>query len=182
MILFEIDRVYGGSQPFLACLYQSVLLLCYYGMMHIGEVTMSPHVLRAMNVHMAKNKDKLLLILYSSKTQSQAHRPQKIKITSFRHEERNGAKWVHRHFCPFIKLRLYLRFRENYTSPQDQFFIFRDGQPLKPEHLTKVLRTMIKRIGLDPFYYSVHSLRIGRTSELIRFGVPVNEIERLGRW
>ena len=39
LILFEIARVYGNKQPYLAILYQSILLIGYYGLFRIGELT-----------------------------------------------------------------------------------------------------------------------------------------------
>ena len=50
--------------------------------MHVGELTASPHVLHAKNIHIGTNKNKILLILYSSKTHGKANRPQEIKITT----------------------------------------------------------------------------------------------------
>ena len=78
MILFEVERYFGGRaapQVYLEWLYKAIFILCYYGMMRIGEVTFSQHVARAKNVHMATNKDKLLVVLYSSKTHGKRHRP-----------------------------------------------------------------------------------------------------------
>ena len=87
MILFEVQHYFSnGNQWHLEILYKTVFALSYYGLMRVGEVTKSPHVLRAQNVHIATNKDKMLLILYSSKTHGKESRPQKIKITSNRTE------------------------------------------------------------------------------------------------
>ena len=82
MILFEVQRYFTGrNQVYLESLYKTLFAISYYGMMRIGEVMKSQHVLKASNVHMVTNKDKLLLLLYSSKTYDQGTRPQKIKIT-----------------------------------------------------------------------------------------------------
>ena len=82
MILFEVQRYFTGrNQVYLESLYKMLFAISYYGMMKIGEVTKSQYVLKASNVHIATNKDKLLLLLYSSKTHDQGTRPQKIKIT-----------------------------------------------------------------------------------------------------
>lgn len=87
IILFEVQHYFSnGNQWYLEILYKTVFALSYYGLMKVGEVTKSPHVLRAQNVHIATNKDKMLLILYSSKTHGKESRPQKIKITSNRTE------------------------------------------------------------------------------------------------
>ena len=115
MLLFEVERYFSGrSQYYLECLYKAVFILSYYGMMRVGEVTYSPHILKAKNVHMATNKDKLLMILYSSKTHDLRHRPQKIKITS--NKSYSTGKIAHRHFCPFKVLRTYIVLRGNYCE------------------------------------------------------------------
>ena len=88
MILFEIQRYFSPlNQYYLELLYKMIFALCYYGLMRVGEVTKSQHVLKAKDVHIAQNKDKILLVLYSSKTHTKGSRPQKIKITSNRNEK-----------------------------------------------------------------------------------------------
>ena len=61
-------------------------------------------------------------------------------------------------------------------------FIFKDWQPVKPVHLRKVLSKVLSAINLDHHLYSVHSLRIGRTSDLIKYGYDIETVKRLGRW
>ena len=181
MILFEVERLFSNQgQCYLDCLYKTVFILCYYGMMRVGEISESPHVLKARNVHIAKNKDKILLVLYTSKTYGLNARPQKIKITSNR-EEKNG-NYVHRHFCPFVQLRKYLKMTGNYNDDTEQLFIYRDGSPLTPAKTNSVLKWCISSLGLEAQFYSVHCCRIGRTSDLIKFGYSIEEVKRLGRW
>ena len=127
-------------------------------MMRVGEVTESPHVLKAKNVHIAMNKDKLLFILYISKMHVTNNRPQKIKITS---STAVGKSVTNRHFCPFTIVHTHLRFRGGCDSETDQFFIFKGNIPLKAKHLSGILKTLISRLGLDNTLYSVHSFRIG---------------------
>ena len=83
-ILFQVQRKFK-TQPYLEMLYKVIFLLQYYGLMRIGELVISTtdkHTLRAANIHAADNKEKLLIILYSSKTHGHYSRPQQIKITS----------------------------------------------------------------------------------------------------
>ena len=94
------------KQWYLECLYKAIFAISYYGLMCIGEVTFSEHVLKAKNVHVATNKDKLLLVLYSSKTHDEGCRPQKIKITSNRTELLGN--YCYRNFCPFKIMRIFL--------------------------------------------------------------------------
>ena len=48
MILFETQRLFAnGNQWYLEILYKTLFAISYYGLMRIGEVTKSPHVLKA---------------------------------------------------------------------------------------------------------------------------------------
>ena len=93
LILFEIERL-SKNQFYLETLYKAMIALEYYGLFRIRELTYSTHVMKAVNVHIATNKEKILIILYSSKMHSLANRPQKVKITSMGDEQCI--------FCPFI--------------------------------------------------------------------------------
>ena len=72
MLLFEIQRTFGGvneaPQPYLEALYKAMFCLAYYGMLRVGEIAYGPHIIKAGNIHVGGNKDKILLVLYSSKT------------------------------------------------------------------------------------------------------------------
>ena len=119
LLLFEIQRWYGvRKQWYLELLYKAMFSLCYYGLMRIGEVTNSPHVLKAKDVHIAQNKDKILLVLYSSKTHDKASRPQKIKISA----NSFATRAANRHFCPFHLMREFLKVRGDYAEDSEQFF------------------------------------------------------------
>ena len=180
LMLFELDRLYGHTEPYLKMMYMALFCLGYYGLMRVGELCKSDHVALAQNVHMAKNKEKLLVILYSSKTHNKSSRPQKIKITSNR-KEKTGS-YLHRNFCPFRIINQYIKARGNYNSPEEQFFVLGDKSPVTPVMARKLLRSLLNRLGLDSSLYDMHSLRIGRTSDLVRYGYSVEQIKRMGRW
>ena len=130
---------------------------------------------------LAVNKDKLLVVLYSSKTHDEGCRLQKIKITSNR-TEKSGV-WAARNFCSFKLMGTYLKLRGNYRTDQEQFFVFRDKSPVTAEQARSILKLMIKKLGLDSTVYDMHSLRIGRASDLIRCNkYTIDEVKRLGRW
>ena len=182
LIMFEIIRVHRlQNQPYLEAMYLAMFALGYYGLMCVGELTYSKHVVKAANVHLALNKDKLLIVLYSSKTHSEANRPQKIKIVSNRAEK--SGKYIHRNFCPFKLVGNYLKIRGNYKNIDEPLFIFRDEQrsPVLPEHARNVLKDCITNLGLNHELYGFHSLRIGRTSDLIKFNYTIEEVKRMGR-
>ena len=137
-------------------------------------------MLKARNVHIATNKDKLMLILFTSKTHDKASRPQRIKITSNWNEK--SGKYAHRYFCPFHLMQEFLNIRGDYLSDDEQFFTFRDKTPVTPTQVRAVLHIMITNIGLDPRLYGMHSFRIGRTTDLAKYGYPIDEIKLMGRW
>ena len=181
MILFEVQRVFTQSnQWYLEIMYKTMFILSYYGMMRVGEITMSPHILKAKDVHMALNKDKLLLVLYSSKTHSKGSRPQKIKITSNKLEK--SGHYANRHFCPFQLVRQYLTLRGGFVQESEQFFIFRDRSPVKASHARILLKSVFSHLNLNDKLYGMHSFRIGITTDLIKYGYSVDEVKLLGRW
>ena len=97
---------------YLVILYKAILAMAYYGLFRIGELTMSPHVIRVKEVHLATNKRKMLFVLRSSKTHSKANLPQTIKIIS------NPVKTQRKtaNFCPYHLLTEYLSIRSKSRS------------------------------------------------------------------
>ena len=149
-------------------------------MLRVGEVTNSQHVIRARDVHIATNKDKILLILYSSKTHGKGNRPQKIKITANRDDKK--GHYVHRHFCPFKLLRRYIKLRGSYMTDAEPLFIFRNNMPVSPDQARAMLKNTLRNLNLDCRSYGMHSFRIGRTTDLIKYNYSMDEVKRLGRW
>ena len=170
ILLFELERIFN-DQPYLQYLYKSIFLLAYYGLFRIGELTKSDHVIKACDFYLGRNKNKMLIILYSSKTHGKYSLPQKVKIS----ESPDGKH--KRFFCPFGVLRHFLQLRGNYKSVQEQLFIFRDYTPVLPEQVRGVLRQSIKATGLDSSLYNCQSFRIGRCSDLIKLGYSIEMVK-----
>ena len=179
MILFEVERFFNkAGQTFLESLYKSIFALAYYGLMRIGELTFSDHVLKAKDIHIGQNKDKLLIVLYSSKTHGKANLPQKIKIEA---ETTNNPK--NRFFCPFSLVRQYARLRGEYQVDDEQFFTFSDGSPVRPEHVRESLRFFLSQLNLDSSLYDCHSFRSGRSVDLVKkMKISIEELKSVGRW
>ena len=93
-----------NNQMYLATLYKALFITTYYGLFRIGEVTSSPHVVLARDVHIAKNKEKMLFILHSSKTHDEGNFLQSIKISGLQIEKQK----LKSKFCPFKLLNEYL--------------------------------------------------------------------------
>ena len=103
----------------------------------------------------------------------------KIKITSNK-KERSG-NYIHRYFCPFDLMRLYMKIRGDFESEEEQFFVFRDLAPVTPTHARTVLKLMIQKLNLDHTLYGMHSFRIGRTTDLINFNHSIEQVRLMGR-
>ena len=56
MILDRFSEEYK-NQPYLAKLYRGMAVAAYYGMLRVGEITKSPHNIKARNAHIADNKN-----------------------------------------------------------------------------------------------------------------------------
>ena len=174
LILCEIECSFS-EQFCLKTLYLALFALAYYGLFRIGELTFSNHVIKAKDIHIALNKNKILIFLYTSKMHDQSSRPQKVKITQSSHNQT-------RHFCPFKLVQNFLRFRGSYTSHDEQFFVFKGAIPMEAQHVRLVLKDMIHRLNLNPKGYVFHSMRAGHASDMVKWGFTIEQIKRLGRW
>ena len=125
------------------------------------------------DIHVGHNKDKMLVVLYTSKTHGKESRPQKIKISAVT-PTGNG----HRFFCPFKAVLTFMAAKGSYATNSEPFFTFAD----KPNQLRTTLRTLLDKLNLDSSLYDVHSFRIGRTSDLHKFGYSIEQIKIMGRW
>ena len=178
ILLFEIQRKFA-DQPYLECLYKTMFLIAYYGLLRISEITLGEHVLKAKDVEITYNKNKIQLILYSSKTLTKGQHPHKIKITE---SEEKAVKTVTRNFCPFLASREYMAICGNVKVEEDPFFIYRGNQPVKQHNFRKVLKDLLKDISLDPKNYGCHSFRYERSMDMLRLGYSLEEIKSAGRW
>ena len=128
LILFELARLF--DTPFVISLYRAIFTLAYYGLMRISELTLNnphaKHYIRAKDVHVGTNKDKILLVLYTSKTHRKESRPQKIKIEAVEYHKEK------RHFCPFHTVCKYMQYRGGYETYNEPFL---GGLSLHLNHL-----------------------------------------------
>ena len=197
IILFEIRRKYYDDQPYLETMYITAFLMLYYGLMRVGEISDSPHTVKAVNVHKSncRNKDNMLIILYSSKTHNLGSHPQIIKLIGQKtievtdsnkeitcYSTKSPKNLGNKQFCPVRWLKAYISLRPPIINNQENLFIFRDRNTLKPNHLRSLLRGIIKSLQLDETLYDTHSFRIGRATSLFKEKVPVDQIKELGRW
>ena len=157
-------------------MYKAIFSLAYYGLMRIGELTWSDHVMLAKDIHIATNRDRILIVLHSSKTHGRESRPQNIRIEALYMGRHSGS------FCPFKTARQFMAIRGNYITDDEPFFIFSDGVPVKPNQVRKKLSQALTSLGLDSSLYGMHSMRSGRATDMYKLGNSIQEIKVAGRW
>ena len=107
--------------------------------------------------------------LYTSKTHGIESRPQGIKISAM-------GILTNRHFCPFNATG-------EYINDDDPFFVFKDKlTPVEPRHVRSILKSALKRLNLNSNLYSLHSFRIGRSTDMVKFGYTVEQVRIADRW
>ena len=174
VLLFELERKFQ-SQPYLEALYKAMFILAYYGLMRVGEIAYTAnencHTIRACDVHIGRNKNKILIMLYSSKTHDNESEPQKVNI-----EQNHRFNPKGRFFCPFKVLRTYLNMRGGYDDINDQFFIFSDKSKVTSSQFRNTLKESIAAVGLNSTLFNTHSYHIGRPTDLFKAGCSIDEI------
>ena len=99
VILKKLEAIFG-SQLYLLNLYKVIFASGYFGLLRIRELIPSPHVIKAKDVQIVQNKDKLLFILRTSKTHNLGSKPELVKITG--HINKSTCQ---RRVCPFTLIR-----------------------------------------------------------------------------
>ena len=172
-----------ASQPYLSALFLAMFSTAYFGLFRVGELTKSEHVVKALDVHIGVNKQKILFVLRSSKTHGRYMLPQKIKICSTKLKSEPVASLMKgRMFCPYDLLQKYLKLCPQCKTLNEQFFVYTDSSPVNPGQFRSCLKAVLRHLGFDAKLYSSHSFRISRGCNLIKYGLSVETIKHLGRW
>ena len=79
-------------------------------------------------------------------------------------------------------LQNYIKVRPVAKSQNEQFFVFSDNSLVLPSPIYKNFQMVVNQTGLDHTNYSFHSLRAGRTQDLLHLGLSVQTIKEIGRW
>ena len=163
------------GQNYLALLYSAMFSSAYYGILRISEVTTSEHPVKAVDVHVAENKNKFLFILCTSKTHGLGDKPQMIRI--------KGSARSLDHNCPFKILQRFVAVHPSCRTPATEpFFVYADRSPVNAAQARSILKLLIRILGLNNKLYSFHGFRSGRLTDLYEWGIAVSTIKKLGRW
>ena len=67
-------------------------------------------------------------------------------------------------------------------SCKGPLFVYANGKRLTRQHLTRELRYLLSRLGLNSSNYAGHSFRIGAVTSAAALGLPSWLIKTIGRW
>ena len=179
ILLFEVQHAYH-QQPYLEAMYLAIFSVAYYGLMRIGELVQGSHTVCAKNIHLARNKNKMMIMLYHSKTHGKANKPQEIKVEAM---NQNQNFFKHRFFCPFKLMGDFLALRGGFVAGFKPLFIYTDRTVVTQPKIRLVLKSLLSKLDLNPDYYGFHSFRAGRASDMLNLmHMSIEEIKAAGRW
>ena len=183
LILKQVSEHFS-DQLYLSVLYKALFSTAYHGLFRVSELTAGEHAVMVKDVHIAKNKLKLLFILRSSKTHGLYTTPQMVKITGKQNaSKKQDIKGALSLPCPWKLLKEYLALRPGYKEQTEAFFVFRDHSPVSPNNMRSVLKIILKECRFNETVYDTHSFRIGKATDLLRIHkYSVETIKKIGRW
>ena len=181
VILFEIERRYSviSIQCYKCALFKAIYATLYYGLFRVGELAEGRDTVKAIDVHDATNKNQYLFVLHSSKTHSNADRPQKVRVQA--DNEVIGSQ-INNNFSPVTIIDEYIQVCRIRLTTDEPFFMKDDGAPVTACEIREELRDILLQLKLKPELYDVHSFRIGRVTDLYKWGVSIEQIQEVGRW
>ena len=186
VIVHQVGKMYMAlSQPYLAVLYQAIFSTAYFGLFRVGELVEGSHPVKVNDVHLAKNKKKLLFVLRTSKNHGINTKPQTVKITSVpctkstkKHNEVDQVLRV----CPYQLLRNYIAIRRPYKKEDKPFFVFNDRSSITPDQVRAVLKKVLLQANFNPHIYGMHGFRSGKAIDIMEvYGLSVEMIRKIGR-
>ena len=172
--LNNLERVLGHLQSlpsaFESKLFRAAFSLAYYASLRVGEYAATPgasHALQLKDVGFVREgQDTSISLLLPTYKMSQ--RPAKLLVPQ---SPPNLT-------CPVGALKAYLKVR---PKGEGQLFLQKSGKPLAAGSINARLKDCSRALGLEGSYSS-HSLKAGRTTDLVEMNVPDAKIRESGRW
>ena len=141
-----------------------MLTLAFHGLLHPGEFTYSPHVVRIENVFF--DNGAVIIFLPTSKAHNKKY-----------------AQWIRvppqRVHCPVAYLIDFLKVRPFALGP---LFVKQNNSPIQYPVVLMLFHDLAQFLDLPTQRYKPHSLRIGATTELHVKGFTNQVIQSRGRW
>ena len=150
-------------------LLKAMLTVGFFGLMRIGELTMSKQKVVPLHLHQLSFMSTYLSISITHFKHNQSLLPLEVPIQVQSMPE----------ICPVRHLLYYLSLRGYEPDP---LFAFPTLSPIPRQFFSKHLNKLISFSGFQGSRYKSHSLRIGGASYYASLGYTNTQIQILGRW
>ena len=150
-------------------LIKAMLAVGFFGLMRIGELTMSKEHLVPLHINQLTFTPQLVSINITKFKHNQKLKPVEIPIPK-------QSMWE---ICPVNYLSQYLNLRGCQQGP---LFAFPSLEPVPRQFFSKNLSRLVSFSGFQSDRYKSHSLRIGGASYYASLGYSDAQIRLLGRW
>ena len=151
-------------------------LLCFFGFLRSGEITVPTDAGFDEGVHLTFND---LSVDCTENPQVIRVRIKASKTDPFRVGADIFIGRTDNDLCPVAAVLAFMALRGPGPGP---FFRFRDGKPLTRSRLVTKLKESIQAAGVNCTAYSGHSFRSGAATTAARQGIGDATIKMLGRW
>ncbi len=165
------------TSVFEACMFKAAFLCAFFGFMRLGEFAadsrrhIQPSVLSVADVQICDaNVDfQYVLVSFKHAKNNQRGPPQIIRLV----QSTVAA------LCPVNALKVFMHIRPGNSGP---LFCHFDGTPLTRFQFNAVLHKALRFAKVPGTQIRGHSFRIGAASLAVTMGVPMGEVQRMGRW
>lgn len=163
------------SSRFEELMFKAAMLCAFFGFMRVGEFTadsanhIQDSVLLLSDIEFSSTGCRSVLVSFRTCKTNQAGRPLVIRLV--------GTDDVS--ICPVAALRAFIQVRPFVPGP---LFCHFGGTPLTRYQFNAVLQKALGFSGLGNLRIRAHSFRIGAATVAHSLGVPLEEIQRMGRW
>ena len=151
------------------CLLRAMFIVAFFGLMRIGEITMSKEKVVPLKLNQLNLTSNQALITISKFKHNKSMRPVEIPLPSQELEL----------ICPVRALNQYLHYRGLESGP---LFCLSKLKPVPRDFFIKHLRNALSFCGFPLDRYKSHSFRIGGASYYAELGFSDAQIRLLGRW
>ena len=178
ILVESVHKLFGTQpQPYLEILYKAMLTTAYFGLLRVGEITLSEHAIKMQDVNFGMNEKKIMLVLRLSKTHGRNTLPQIVKFVGL------GKQLIKKDFYSFMLMADYIRARKKQKKANEQFFVYRDRTPVTAYNYHKMLKKLLKICGFNQDLYDTHSTRSGRAMDLYHVHkLSLEKVCKIGRW
>ena len=150
-------------------LLKAMFIISFYGLMRMGEVSMSKHGLVPLQMDQLQITQERIIISITQFKYNSKLTP--VDIIFPRHQNPQ--------LCPVVNLSSYLLLRGFQPGP---IFAYPSLAPVQRSFYSSKLSFLLKSIGCDVSRYQSHSFRIGGASYFAELGYTDSQIRLLGRW